>query len=99
MALCHALRHPDQALLARLDIDAKELVRAGVSPRGVSMLVKAAKVAAWLNERSVVIPEDIHAVFYSGMAHRVFLSPAFEYRREEIMPQLINAVIETAPSP
>lgn len=99
LALCHALRYPDKSVLQNLDIDDKQLVKAGVSPRGISMLVQAVKVSAWLHGRTFVTPENIHEVLYASMAHRVFLSPAYEYRRDEIVPQLFEQTVNSIPSP
>lgn len=45
------------------------------------------------------MPEDIRDVFPEVMAHRVFLEPVYEMRRETIVPGLIRAVFETVPAP
>ena len=46
---------------------------AGASPRGMSMLLRAARVAAWLDGRDHVTPEDVQAVFAETIAHRLVL--------------------------
>lgn len=51
------------------------LVSLGISPRGVTALVKMAKANAVLRERNYVIPEDIQAVFIDVCAHRLVLKP------------------------
>lgn len=51
------------------------LIELGVSPRGISALVKMAKAHAVLRERNYVVPEDIQAVFYDVCAHRLILKP------------------------
>lgn len=51
------------------------LVTLGVSPRGVTALIKMAKAHAVLNERNYIIPEDIQAVFIDVCAHRIVLRP------------------------
>ncbi len=99
LALCQALRHPEKNMFDMDGVDTENLVVAGVSPRGISMLVKAARVSAWLNQRMSVIPEDIHSVFPVMMTHRVFLSPAYEYRGDEIKPRLVEAILANVPSP
>ncbi|MCG8380446.1 MAG: MoxR family ATPase [Proteobacteria bacterium] len=99
LALCNALRNPNRSILEIDGVDIQKLVKAGVSPRGMSMLVKASRVSAWLDDRLSVIPEDVHAVFPVTMGHRVFFTPAYEYRSEEIRPKLINAVLKNIPSP
>ena len=50
-----------------------ELVDLGISPRGVSALVKMAKAGAVLNGRNYVIPEDVQYVFEDVCAHRMIL--------------------------
>lgn len=52
-----------------------DLVELGVSPRGVSALVKMARAKAVLGERNYVIPEDIQSVFPDVCAHRLVLRP------------------------
>ena len=51
------------------------LVKLGISPRGISALVKMARANAILKERNYVIPEDIQRVFGDGCAHRLVLCP------------------------
>lgn len=49
------------------------LVELGVSPRGVSALVKMARASAVLHDRNYVIPEDVQGVFADVCAHRMEL--------------------------
>ena len=51
------------------------LVKLGISPRGISALVKMARANAILKERNYVIPEDIQRVFGDVCAHRLVLCP------------------------
>ena len=51
------------------------LVELGISPRGVSALVKMAKASAVLHDRNYVIPEDIQSIFADVCAHRLELRP------------------------
>lgn len=51
------------------------LVELGISPRGVSALVKMARANAVLHDRNYVIPEDIQGVFFDVCAHRLELRP------------------------
>ena len=39
------------------DLDTAQLMLAGASPRGMSLLLRAARVAAWLDGRDYVTPE------------------------------------------
>jgi hypothetical protein len=47
----------------------------------------------------MVVPEDIRAVFYETMAHRLFLQNIYELRRDEIIPLLVTALFDTVPAP
>ena len=80
-------------------VDTARLVQSGASPRGMSMLLRAARVAAWLADRTEVVPEDIHAVFEPAVAHRVFFTPVYEMRRSEIARRLVAGILETVASP
>ena len=51
------------------------LVELGVSPRGVSALVRMSRACAVLHERNYVVPEDVQAVFADVCAHRLVLRP------------------------
>lgn len=98
-ALCEALRDPAGAGLEVEGADPARLVRGGVSPRGMQALVRATRAAAWAAGRDVVLPEDVRSVFAPVMAHRVFLTPAAEPRRERLLPALISAAFDKIPVP
>lgn len=51
------------------------LVELGISPRGVSALVKMVRAGAVLRERNYVVPEDVQSVFFDVCAHRLILRP------------------------
>ena len=51
------------------------LVELGISPRGVSALVKMSRACAVLHERNYVTPEDVQEVFVDVCAHRLVLRP------------------------
>ena len=51
------------------------LIETGISPRGVSWLIKISRACAVLNERNYVVPEDIQGVFADVCAHRLVLRP------------------------
>ena len=80
-------------------VDMNRLVLAGASPRGMSMMMRAARVNAWLNNRDSVLPEDIHAVFYSTVAHRLVFSPVYEMRRTEIARELLSGIVNAVAAP
>jgi MoxR-like ATPase len=79
--------------------DLKRLMVAGASPRGMSLLLRAARVAAWLAGRDHVIPEDIQTVFAPCMAHRLCFAPVFEMRRQEIAPALTAGILAQVAAP
>lgn len=80
-------------------VDMSRLVLSGASPRGMAMLLRAARVNAWLNERSAVIPDDIHAVFHETIAHRVVFSPVYEMRRTEIARAMLDGIVSAVAAP
>lgn len=70
-------------------------LRYGASPRGTIALDRAARAHAWLAGRDFVSPEDIHAVIYPILRHRLILS--FEAQAEgitsdQVIEQLLNLV-------
>ncbi len=75
------------------------LILAGASPRGMSALLRAARVVAWLSGRDHLIPEDLHVVLPSALGHRVFFTPVYELRRAEIAPELIRQIMDRIASP
>lgn len=99
VGLWDALRHPQAAGIALEGVDMARLVRAGASPRGMAYLVRAARVQAWLEGRDHLLPEDLRAVFHETVAHRVFLDPVYEPRRDALVRALCAAVFDTVPVP
>ena len=80
-------------------VDMNRLVLSGASPRGMGMVLRAARVNAWLNNRTAVLPEDIHEVFHSTVAHRLVFSPVYEMRRTEIAREMLSGIINTIATP
>lgn len=71
------------------------LVTLGISPRGVTALVKMAKANAVLRERNYVIPEDVQAVFMDVCAHRLVLKPQSKVEgttARDILEEIMNRV-------
>jgi len=97
--LWDAIRSPAQSSIRIEGIDTGRLVQAGASPRGLSYLLRAARVAAWLDSRDAVLPDDIREIFFETMAHRIFLEPVYELRRETLVRQLSDAVFAAVPAP
>lgn len=71
------------------------MVMFGASPRATIALDRAAKINAWLAGRDFVTPEDIHAVIYDILRHRIILSfeaQAEGYTSDDIINRLLNLV-------
>jgi MoxR-like ATPase len=81
------------------DVDIDQLMLAGASPRGMSMLLRAARVAAWLEGRTYVTPEDVQAVFVETIAHRLCYQPVFELRRQDISGRLMSGILGSVAAP
>lgn len=99
LALWEAIRTPRKFGIAVDGVDMDRLVQGGASPRGMSYLIRAARVRAFLEGRDMVVPEDLRAVFPEVMAHRIFIDPVYELRREGIVRELIARVFERVPAP
>jgi len=97
--LWKATRDPMAYGIKLSDTDMSQLIHAGSSPRGMSFLIRAAKVNAWLQGRDSLLPEDLHAVFHVTMAHRLFLNPIYNYRKDELIPELIAGILEGIAAP
>ncbi len=53
-------------------------LRLGVSPRGATALMRAARAWAWLSDRDYVTPDDVKALALPALRHRVELRPEAE---------------------
>ena len=58
----------------RFDTQLAEWLAYGASPRGTIALDRCARAHAWLAGRDFVSPEDIQAVLFDALRHRVILS-------------------------
>lgn len=86
-----ASRYPDRYGLKEL----KGLITYGGSPRASINLAKAARSFAFIKHRGYVVPEDIRAVAYDVLRHRIGLSyeaEADNITSEEIISKIINKV-------
>ena len=80
-------------------VDMNRLILAGASPRGMSALMRAARVVAWLNGRLHVEPDDVRAVLPAILGHRVFFTPIYELRRAELAGALVEKIMDTVAAP
>ena len=73
-------------------------VRYGASPRGAQALVIGGKIRALLNNRVHVSCEDIRAVAYGALRHRVLLN--FEGEAERVdTDTILKSILESTPEP
>jgi MoxR-like ATPase len=81
------------------ELDVGQLLQAGASPRGMSLLLRAARVVAWLDGRGHATPADLQAVFADVIGHRLSLAPLYELRRAEIVPALVAGILARVAAP
>jgi MoxR-like ATPase len=99
LALWDTLNRPAARGLVLEGADVTRLLLAGPSPRGVSMLLRMARVRAWLDGRDYLAPEDLRDPWHEVMTHRLVLDPVFELRRAELVPRLLAQVLDRVPAP
>jgi MoxR-like ATPase len=76
--------------------DLARWVNYGASPRGTIALDRCARARAWLNRRDFVSPEDVQAVAYDTLRHRILVS--FEAEAEGIdADRVIQELIKRVP--
>jgi MoxR-like ATPase len=86
-----ATRTPEEYGLPKL----KDLISYGGSPRASINLAMAAKAYAFIKRRGYVIPEDVRAVCYEVLRHRIGLTYEAEAENitsENIITEIMNAV-------
>ena len=89
--LVFATRYPENYNLESI----KPLISFGASPRGSINLATAAKCHAFLRHRGYVIPEDVRAVIFDVLRHRIGLTYEAEAENitsEGLITQIINEV-------
>jgi MoxR-like ATPase len=83
-----ATRYPENYKLSEL----KPLISFGASPRGSINLAVAAKCYAFIKRRGYVIPEDVRAVVYDVLRHRIGIT--YEAEAENVTSvDIINKII------
>lgn len=86
-----ATREPEAAGLDRM----KGMINFGASPRASLALALAARAYAFIKCRGYVIPEDIRAVCYDVLRHRIGLSyeaEAEELSADDLIREILNKV-------
>ena len=86
-----ATRNPEEFKLEKL----KPLISFGASPRASINLAIASKAYAFIKGRGYVIPEDVRALCYDILRHRIGLTYEAEAENstsEDIITEILNAV-------
>lgn len=89
--IVYATRTPAEYGLPKL----KDLISYGASPRASISLAMASKAYAFIKRRGYVIPEDVRAVCYEVLRHRIGLTYEAEAENitsENIITEILNAV-------
>lgn len=80
------------------DENLSRLVSYGASPRATIALDRCSRARAWLDGRDYVSPDDIHAMIYDVMRHRVLLS--YEAEADAVtVDELVESLLERVPVP
>jgi len=89
-----ATREPQTIGLAEL----KPLIAFGASPRASIYLAQAARAHAYLRGRAFVVPEDVKAMAFDVLRHRILLT--FEAEAEDMnTDQVISKILEAVGVP
>ncbi len=86
-----ATRYPERYQL----LDLKQMITFGGSPRASINLAKASRAYAFVKHRGYVVPEDVRAVAYDVLRHRIGLSyeaEATNLTAEEVVREVLNKV-------
>lgn len=89
--LVFATRYPEEYGLSKF----KSMINFGGSPRASINLTLAARAFAFIRRRGYVIPEDVRAVAFDVLRHRIGLSYEAEAENitsEDIIAEILNAV-------
>ena len=88
--LLNATRHPD-----KYGEQLKKWIQIGSSPRGGIGLERTSRVHAWLEGRDHVTPDDVRAVVYPVLRHRLILSydaNADGVAADQVIDELVKVV-------
>ncbi|MDQ6523675.1 MoxR family ATPase [Nocardioides sp. LHD-245] len=70
----------------------------GVSPRGATALLRAARAWAWLSGRDFVTPDDVKALAQASLSHRLGVRPEAELEGVDVS-QVLASAIASVPVP
>ncbi len=92
--LIYATRTPEDYNLPNF----KQLINFGASPRASISLAQASKAFAFIKRRGYVIPEDVRAVSYDVLRHRIGVT--YEAEAENISPEdIIREILNNVEVP
>jgi MoxR-like ATPase len=90
LSIILATRNPQDAQL-----DVQTLIRFGASPRATIHLVMAAKALAFIRGRAYVLPEDVKAIGYDVLRHRILLTYEAEAENvtaDDVLHRIFDAI-------
>ncbi len=94
LSLVFATRTPEKFGLPEL----KSMIQVGASPRATIALAKASRANAFIRHRGFVTPEDVKAVAYDVLRHRIIVS--FEAEADGVdSEQIIKKILERVEVP
>lgn len=88
--IVYATRNPEE-----LDIELKELIEYGASPRATIFIALYARALAFLAGRSFILPEDVKESIYDILNHRIILSYhalAEDIKTEKVIKKILDLV-------
>ena len=91
VTLVHGTRYPADVDMA----DMVDLIEYGSSPRATIFLAQAARAHAFLRRRGYVTPDDVKAIGFDVLRHRLVVSyeaEAEEVDSDQIVQQLFDHV-------
>lgn len=73
-------------------------IRQGASPRAALALCDLTKACAFLSDRDYVIPQDVRAIFFDVIAHRLLLKSELHPSRETLR-SIVDEILQGVPTP
>ncbi len=94
ISIINATRHPERYIPQ----DLAQYITMGASTRGAIVLMEVSKAVALMNARAYVVPDDVKALIYSALRHRISLNYAAvaDGITEE---KIINAIVGAIQTP
>ncbi|MBU6376388.1 MAG: MoxR family ATPase [Bdellovibrionales bacterium] len=94
LGIVFASRSPERAGLPQL----KAMIQVGASPRATIALARAARAHAFIEHRGFVTPEDVKAIAYDVLRHRILIT--FEAEADGVgSDQIVQKILERVEVP